>query len=67
MNIKLEVLPPLMPNFIRFKQEAGLKQDGFRLNEAFPISNLTMDEAYEYAELMKQTFIKHWEEKTKSK
>jgi uncharacterized protein YkvS len=67
MNIKLEILPPTMPNFIRFKQEAGLRQDGYKINEGFPISNLTIDEAYEYAELMKQTFIKHWEEKTKSK
>lgn len=67
MNIKFEVLPPSMPNFIRFKQEAGIRQDGYKLTEAFPISNLTMDEAYEFAELMKQTFIKHWEEKTKSK
>lgn len=67
MEKRFEVLPPTMPNFVRFKKEVGLKQDGFKVDEGFPISDFTIDEAYEYAELMKQTFIKHWEEKHKFK
>ena len=62
MEKKFEVLPPSMPNFVKFKKEAGLRQDGFKV-EWFSIKDFTMDEAYEYAELMKQTFIKHWEAK----
>lgn len=63
MQKLFEVLPPSMPNFVRFKNEAGLRQDGFKVNEGFPIKNFTREEAEEYAELMKQTFIKHWESK----
>jgi hypothetical protein len=66
MEKKFEVLPPLMPNFVRFKKEAELKQHGFKVDEGFPIKNFTKEEAEEYGELMKQTFIKHWSEKQSS-
>ena len=67
MEKKFEVLPPTMPNFVRFKKEAGLRQDGFKVDEGFPISNFTKEEAEEYGELMKQTFIVHWQKKTAAK
>ncbi len=67
MKIEFEVLPPLMPNFVRFKQEPGLRQDGFKANDGFPVENFTRNEAESYAELMKQTFIKHWENKQNGK
>ena len=51
----------MMPNFVRFKKEAGLRQDGFKVDEGFPIKNFTREEAEEYAELMRKTFIEHWE------
>jgi hypothetical protein len=63
MEKLFKVLPPIMPNFVRFEKELGLREDGFKVNKGFSINNFTIDEAYEYAELMKQTFIKHWEEK----
>lgn len=63
MEKKFEILPPMMPNFVRFKKEVGLRQDGFKVDEGFPIVNFTKQEAEEYAELMKQTFIKHWQSK----
>ena len=63
MRKLFKVLPPTMPNFIIFEKEAGLRQDGFKGDEVFPIKNFTKEEAEEYAELMKITFIKHWEEK----
>ena len=63
MEKKFEVLPPLMPNFVRFKREAGLKQDGFKVDDGFPIANFTKEEAEEFGELMKQEFIKHWKSK----
>ncbi len=60
MEKKFEVLPPIMPNYVRFRAEPGLRQDGFKVDEGFPIENFTEQEAYEYAELMKNTFINHW-------
>lgn len=67
MEKKFEVLPPMMPNFVRFKKEAGLRQDGFKVDEGFPISNFTKEEAEEYGELMKQTFIVHWQNRVAAK
>lgn len=45
MRKMFEVLPPMMPNFVRFKKEAGLRQDGFKVDEGFPIENFTKEEA----------------------
>jgi len=64
MEKRFEVLPPMMPNFVRFKKEAGLKQDGFKVDEGFPIAKFTKQEAQEYAELMYKTFMEHWEKKS---
>ena len=63
MKTLFKVLPPMMPNFVKFEKEAELKQDGFKVDGGFPIKNFTKEEAEEYGELMKTTFIKHWEEK----
>lgn len=63
MEKKFKVLPPHMPNFVRFEKEPGLRQEGLKVDEGFPITNFTKEEAYEYAELMKQTFINHWHKK----
>ena len=60
MEKKFEVLPPTMPNFVRFKKKAGLRQDGFKVDEGFDIANFTEKEADEYAELMRKTFLIHW-------
>ena len=60
MNKLFKVLPPTMPNFVRFEKEANLRQDGFKLDEGFDIRNFTDEEALEFAELMKTTFIEHW-------
>jgi len=64
MEKRFEVLPPTMPNFVQFKHETGLKQDGFKVNDGFPIAHFTKEEAEEFGELMKQSFIKHWEIKS---
>ena len=66
MQKKFEILPPSMPNFVHFKKEAGLKQDGIKIDDGFSIGNFTREEAEEYGELMKQTFIEHWERKKKN-
>lgn len=63
MEKKFEVLPPTMPNFVRFKKEAGLRQDGYKVDEGFDIANFTKEEAQEFAELMRVTFLVHWEQR----
>lgn len=60
MEKRFKVLPPSMPNFVRFEKESQLKQDGFKVDEGFDIKNFTEKEAEEFAELMKQTFLKHY-------
>ena len=66
MERKIKILAPTMPNYITYEVPAGNRQDGFKPNNnSFPIAMLSQEEALEYAELMKQTFIKHWEYKRK--
>lgn len=61
MQIKQEVQTPTMPSKIYLKQPVGKRQDGWQGNSGIPIENLTRQQAEDYAELMKQTFISHWE------
>ena len=63
MKIQFEIEMPAMPNFLRFKKDAQMRQDGFKVNDGYPISNLTREEAEEFAESWKQAFIKHWKMK----
>lgn len=61
MERKVKILPPSMPNFIRMEMKPGKKQDGFHSEMgAIPVADLSEQEAIEYGELMKQTFIEHW-------
>lgn len=60
MEKKFKILPPTMPNFVRFEMPAGEKQDGIKLDEGYDIANFTREEAEQYGELMKSEFIKHW-------
>lgn len=57
MEKPINLLPPIMPNFIPY--EIGAKM------EHISITTLSEKEAIEYGELMKQAFIKHWRLKTK--
>ena len=66
MEKTFKALPPTMPNFVRFEKPAGLKQDGFKVDEGYDIANFTKQEAEDFAELMYRTFMEHWE-KRKSK
>lgn len=55
-----KVLPPTMPNFVRF-ESTGLKQVGAKNDEGYDIANFTKQEAEDFAELMYRTFMEHWE------
>lgn len=63
MDKILKIAPPLMPNFFHYEMAPVKRQEGFKLNHEIPISELSEEEAYEFAEMMKQEFIKHWRNK----
>ena len=65
MEKKFELNPPIMPNFITYNSAPVRRQDGFRNAPSIPVDELSEDEANEYAELMKQTFLKHWANRVK--
>lgn len=63
MEKKVILLPPTMPNFVRYEMPIGKKQDGFKTDRGFDIAEFTESEAIEYGELMKKCFIRHWKER----
>jgi hypothetical protein len=63
MEKSFKILPPTMPNFVRFEKPAGLKQEGFKMDEGYDIANFTEEEANQYAELMRKAFIEHWKQR----
>lgn len=61
MELKFKLLPPTMPNFIRVDfPSTGKKEDGFGSGPSIHVGDLTEEQATEYADLMRETFIKHW-------
>ncbi len=64
MDKKFELLPPIMPNFIKVNIGQVIMRDE---TNSINVSDLSSDEAEAYGELMKQTFIKHWGEKKEKK
>ena len=61
MKKKINIIPPKMPNFVRFEKPSNLKQEGFKVDEGFDIANFTEKEALEFAKLMKRTFLEHYQ------
>jgi hypothetical protein len=60
MEKKNKILPPLMPNFYKIEERYGTKQQGFTTSTGYDIKDFTEDEAKEYAQMMYNTFLKHW-------
>jgi hypothetical protein len=64
MEKKVKLSTPDMPDFIRYEieGETSLRQDGFdpAKDNKISVGSLTVQEAEEYGELLKQTFITHW-------
>ncbi len=68
MNKSFKLLPPMMPNFISYEIPARTRQEGFKADaNKISISDLSKEEAEQYAELMKQTFLIHWHSKVENK
>ena len=64
MKRTFKIQPPTMPNFLMYEAPIGKKQDGPNFEgNTFAIEEFTKDEAIEYGELWKQSFIKHWEDR----
>lgn len=61
MEKTFKLNPPIMPNFISVDTGKKLRQEGFIPGLTIPVKDLSKEEAEEFAELMKQTFIEHWE------
>lgn len=62
MERKVKLLPPMMPNFISIEIHPRPRQEGLQEGYKIRVCELTNDEAVEYGELMKQTFIEHHKE-----
>lgn len=67
MNIEFKLLPPMMPNFISYEMPPSKRQDGIKFDNKISVADLTEQQAIEYGELMKQSFIKHWQSKVINK
>lgn len=66
MNKSFKLLPPLMPNFIAYEVPARSREEGFKPeSNRLAVGDLSKEEAEQYGELMKRTFIEHWEKKSK--
>lgn len=64
MEKKMELLPPMMPNFITIERQQNPIQNEF--NEfKLRVCELSNKEAEQYGELMKQAFIQHHKEHIK--
>lgn len=66
MDKLLKVLPPPMPNFFQYEMPPIKKQDGVQVQffpHSIPIEEFSEEEANEFAEMMKQEFLKHWRNK----
>lgn len=57
-----KLLPIPIPDRIQYERPAGLRQDGFNLDDkGIPIEELSEKDALEYAEFLKTSFISFWE------
>jgi hypothetical protein len=61
MEKKIKMLPPLMPNFLPMAMAIHTPGEGTL--GRIPVGELSEEEAIEYGELMKQSFIEHWRKK----
>lgn len=63
MERALKIKTPHMPDVFQYEMPPGRREDGFQPYPQIPIEDFTEEEAVEFAEMMKQEFIKHWRNK----
>jgi hypothetical protein len=66
MKKQIELLPPLMPNFITYKLQGVVGASNIEAPK-IEVRSLTEEEAHEYAALMSKSFIEHWKAKREEK
>lgn len=67
MKKTIEILPPSMPNYFRFKSSDGSRSYGFDPESGTDITTLNREEAVAFANMMREEFLKHWEKRKKIK
>ncbi len=66
MTKKIELMPPSIEEWIYYKTGPRPIQEGVSFNSnRIYIGELTSEEAMEYAQILRETFLKHWKEQTK--
>lgn len=60
MKKEFEILPPAMPNFVRFKLPPQPIEYVFKEAPGYDIANFTEQEAIEFSDFMKASFMEHW-------
>lgn len=61
MDYTVKLKPPSMPNFIVVGMPVDLTGD-FK-TPSIPVGSLTKEQAQEYAQMMADEFMRHWNEK----
>lgn len=64
MEKKFKLVLPKPINFISLMMPPRPRQDGFNPAPSISVGDLTEEEATEYAECLKQDFLRHWRERS---
>lgn len=68
MELNFKILPPEIPDHIVIDRKMVVtRQEGFKPDDKsnqIPLKELTKEQADEYAELMKNTFLEKWKQAT---
>lgn len=67
MELTIKCKKPSMPNFILLEEFELIGNAGTKNHLKIPIQDLTLDQAREYAQWMKDEFIGHWNDKQSTK
>jgi D-serine dehydratase len=63
MEKKFKLRMVQMPNFISVEMPPRSREDGIKESPVVPVKDMSKEEAEEYAEWMRKSFIQHWESK----
>jgi len=66
MEKKFKLKMVSMPNFLNIEMPPRPREEGFSTGATIPISDLTPEEAAEYAEWMRLSFLEHWKQKVQT-
>lgn len=67
MEIKFKLLPPIMPNFLKYEAPSGNLRAEINGVTSIAVSDLTAEQAKQYGQLMADEFFRHWQIKVAQK